>query len=881
MSRLDFVFGFLLFIIVLFALALSADEQITTTPTYGDETTNVGREEDDIRFIDGRDGKSYRAEMTTPKNNSPLKDLLYLKPDKNETIDDLGDDGNGNSKRTFESGESFLWPNAIVPYEFSKEKPFTNPGSISKIQNAIQTFHDTTCIRWKPFSQNLAQRLGHQDRVVFTNGNGCSSYAGRMGWGRQPLSLSENGCVYADTIQHEMGHALGMLHEQNRGDRDKNVILHYDNISGGKGNGQYAISNTDNYAPYNLHSAMQYAPSFFSSNGKPTMTTSDKDLQFLMVSGVLTFYDLMAINKAYRCADHCGQQSRCQNGGFVTKECGCRCPSGLSGKKCQSIDTKCGEIIDLDNGEKHILTSPNYPNTYTRGIECVWLIRAHKGYRIQLDVQDFDLKDKPKRGCYHWLEVRYNLIGQLGPSYCGNSLGDGTKTTTVSGDENLMMLKFNTKRYQQKKAGRGFKLSLKSVYAGCDSNPCQNSGICVVNADGSGYKCVCKKGFGGLECQQVAAGNVACDFESFPDSCFLKNVKEDKFDWFVKTGRTPSGNTGPDAAHFGKQYMFIEASNPRKKGDKARLLSTPNFTAIPRCLQFFYHMHGLGIGSLRVYIKSDGLSEKEVWSQNGRKGNQWNRARIQIPTTKSLVIIIEAERGNNWSGDIAIDSFNLSPGSCGDSINFLAPIRAPPTTSSTTSAIQTTTTTTATTTTTTTSLPPTTTTTTTKTTAPWKTTTTMDIPTPQTLFECNFDLSDCAIENWSSDIQWILGYAGDNFNGNAFYTISNSRKSDLNVAVFSLPSEITVNKDYCLVFDLRRTEKENNCPHVKIVTVNSLAVDKPIWAHSVCDVTSWTRYEVNISSASSSSSVAFLVQVMKDGYSNIQIDNIVMSQEKC
>ncbi|KAL5019623.1 hypothetical protein ScPMuIL_002515 [Solemya velum] len=617
------------------ALTLPVEKENTTTQGDEKQNTNVTGDEYGIRFIDGRDGESYRAEIKTPPDTSPFKDVLYLKPDEEETIDDL-------------------------------EKPFSRQGSFDKIQKAIKTFHDSTCVRWKPFSTKLAEQLGHRDRVVFVNGDGCSSYAGRMSWGAQPLSLAEYGCIYADTIQHEMGHALGMLHEQNRGDRDKNVIVHYDNISGGKNNGQYSKHHTDDYAPYNLHSSLHYAPWFFSSNGKATMTTPDKDLQFLMVSGVLTFYDVMAINKAYKCADHCDPKPLCQNGGFANKECGCSCPSGLKGNKCQSIATKCGGIIDLDRGQEHILTSPNYPKKYKRGIECVWLVRAPEDYRILIDAQDFDLTDKPNKGCYHWLEVRYNLVGQLGPSYCGNSFGDGTKITTLLGDENILMLKFNSKRYRNRKAGRGFKLKLISVYAGCDSNPCENGGICRENFDNTAFKCVCPKGFRGSKCENVAAAAISCDFESYPDDCFLKNVKDDSFDWFAKTGQTPSSSTGPNSAHSGKQYMFIEASKPQRKGDKARLISTPNFTAIPRCLSFFYHMHGLGIGSLRVYIKGEGLPEKEIWSQKGRKGNHWIVAQIKIPRTKSLTIIIEGERGEGWSGDIAIDSFNISPGICDD-----------------------------------------------------------------------------------------------------------------------------------------------------------------------------------------------------------------------
>lgn len=51
----------------------------------------------------------------------------------------------------------------------------------------------------------------------------CWSYLGRRG-GQQ------RGCVHHGTVQHEVLHALGFHHEQNRGDRDNDVT---ENISRG------------------------------------------------------------------------------------------------------------------------------------------------------------------------------------------------------------------------------------------------------------------------------------------------------------------------------------------------------------------------------------------------------------------------------------------------------------------------------------------------------------------------------------------------------------------------------------------------------------------------------------------------------------------------
>ena len=59
----------------------------------------------------------------------------------------------------------------------------------------------------------------------------CSSVVGRSG-GRQVIHLAL-GCKRIGTVMHEMMHALGIIHEQSRPDRDEFLHVKYQNIKKG------------------------------------------------------------------------------------------------------------------------------------------------------------------------------------------------------------------------------------------------------------------------------------------------------------------------------------------------------------------------------------------------------------------------------------------------------------------------------------------------------------------------------------------------------------------------------------------------------------------------------------------------------------------------
>ena len=108
------------------------------------------------------------------------------------------------------------WPRSRMPYEIDPALP---PGSLGHqaVLDAIAQWNQTAAIQ-------LVPRAGEKDYVVYmsgASGTGCSSAVGRQG-GRQeiPCDLAWAGIP---AVMHETGHAVGLIHEHQRSDRDQYI----------------------------------------------------------------------------------------------------------------------------------------------------------------------------------------------------------------------------------------------------------------------------------------------------------------------------------------------------------------------------------------------------------------------------------------------------------------------------------------------------------------------------------------------------------------------------------------------------------------------------------------------------------------------------------
>lgn len=164
--------------------------------------------------------------------------------------------------------QSYRWSNGVIPFEIAGT---FDAQSINLIEKAMNSYHQNTCIKFKPRSSTDRDYLSIQNSA-----SGCWSSVGRVG-GKQVLNLQNPSCTsLVGTIIHEFMHTVGFFHEQSREERDQFVTIMMGNIRRGYEENfkKNAKGTSSGYGVgYDYGSVMHYSEMAFSGNGKPTIQT--------------------------------------------------------------------------------------------------------------------------------------------------------------------------------------------------------------------------------------------------------------------------------------------------------------------------------------------------------------------------------------------------------------------------------------------------------------------------------------------------------------------------------------------------------------------------------------------------------------------------------
>ncbi|KAG7165126.1 SpAN-like 2, partial [Homarus americanus] len=166
-----------------------------------------------------------------------------------------------------------------------------------KVRDAMDVWEKSTCVKFVKISDGIHTR----PFIKVKSGSGCYSFVGNMRSNAQVISLGQ-GCYNLGTILHELGHVLGLYHEQSRADRNDYIGINFTNVQSNMEK-NFLKEKTKHYGvEYDFTSIMHYHSTAFSKNGRSTIVTKDPTKQiYLGQRSSLTFRDVNVVNQMYSC----------------------------------------------------------------------------------------------------------------------------------------------------------------------------------------------------------------------------------------------------------------------------------------------------------------------------------------------------------------------------------------------------------------------------------------------------------------------------------------------------------------------------------------------------------------------------------------------------